>query len=98
MMPGIEPGTRGASPRVTAEQNDRSNKDESTEQTNKRTNNAAPIRADNKKPYRPPLTSEYRDPAYLPDTAEGIDSIFKEFGKSLWRETHKLPPRDDVRA
>jgi hypothetical protein len=42
------------------------------------------------------LTSEYRDPAYLPDTAEGIDIIFQEFGKSLWREKHKLPPRNDV--
>eukprot|EP00978_Attheya_sp_CCMP212_P000786 scaffold1607_cov63-Attheya_sp.AAC.1 len=51
-----KPSTRGRRPQqgatiatVTAEQNDRSNKDESTEQTNKRMNAAPIIRADNKK-------------------------------------------------
>ena len=43
------------------------------------------------KVYRPPLTSEYLDPDYLPDSADTVDILFQEHGKSLWKEKNPLP-------
>lgn len=48
-----------------------------------------------RKVYQPKLSSTYVDPDYLPDTAESLDILFQEHGKSLWTDTEPLPPRDD---
>jgi len=55
---------------------------------------AAPIKT-SRKIYRPPLTSLYRDPDYLPDSADSLDVVLGEHGKSLWKDKEPLPPRTE---
>jgi hypothetical protein len=48
-----------------------------------------------KKVYRPPLTSNYKEPNLGPDLLENSKWIFEEKGKSLRQTTDELPPRHD---
>ena len=49
-----------------------------------------------KKVYRPPLTSNYKEPNLGPDLLENSEWIFEEHGKSLRQTADELPPRVDV--
>ncbi len=53
---------------------------------------APPIANLPKKIYRPKLTSEYKDPNFVPDTTEDLDVIFKDYGSSVARTKSPLPP------
>ena len=44
-----------------------------------------------RKPYRTPLPSKYKEPE-LPDVLEDSDWIYRDFGKSLAKQREELPP------
>ena len=49
-----------------------------------------------RKIYRPKLPSRYIEPDLGPDLLDGMELIFKEFGKSLRKQVKQLSPRDDI--
>ena len=49
-----------------------------------------------RKVYRPPLQSEYIEPDVGPDLLDGMELLYKNFGKSLRKTVVPLPVRDDV--
>ena len=49
-----------------------------------------------RKIWRPSLQSEYIEPDPAPDILDGMEIIFKDFGKSLRKKPEKPPPRDDI--
>ena len=45
-------------------------------------------------PYRPKLESTYMEPETEPDKGEGLELLYKQGGKMLYKTKTKLPPRD----
>lgn len=46
--------------------------------------------------WRPQVTSQYKEPDCIPDPLGDLDILYKDFGKPLWANKNKLPPRDDL--
>jgi hypothetical protein len=49
-----------------------------------------------RKIYRPPLKSKYREPELANDTLDGMEALFTNFGSSLRKATGLLPPRVEL--
>ena len=49
-----------------------------------------------RKIWRPQVTSEYKEPDCIPDPTSDLEILFKDYGKPLWINKTKLPPRDDI--
>ena len=48
------------------------------------------------KVYRPHLPSVYIEPDLAPDILDGMELLYKDYGKSLRKQKKPLPPRDDI--
>ena len=48
------------------------------------------------KVYRPPLPSTYKEKKLSEDLNDGMEWVFRDYGRSLNQEKHPLTPRDDV--
>ena len=46
--------------------------------------------------YRPHLPSTYIEPDLAPDVLDGMELLYKDYGKSLRKQQKILPPRDDI--
>ena len=49
-----------------------------------------------KKFYRPPLPYTYKEMELSEDHNDGMEWVFREYGRSLKQAKDPLPPRDDV--
>ena len=65
------------------------------EEAKKNMGNTKPVEP-GKRVWRPQVTSEYKEPDCVPDPLGDLEILYKEFGKPLWVNKSKLPPRDDI--
>ena len=49
-----------------------------------------------KKVYRPPLTSTYKETELLEDLNDGMECLFRDYGRSFKKKKDPLQPRDDM--
>ena len=46
--------------------------------------------------YQPHLPSTYIEPDLAPDVLDGMELLYKDYGKSLRKQKETIPPQDDI--